>query len=86
MCCRERSRAWVVRADRADVPVDGRPVVVQVRRLACRDWRCPRKTFREQVSGGLQRYQRRTARVASQVAAVVRELAGRAGARMLAVL
>ncbi|WP_375708357.1 transposase family protein [Actinomadura sp. K4S16] len=27
----------------ADVPVDGRPVVldVRVRRLACRDWRCP---------------------------------------------
>ncbi|MBE1537034.1 ISL3 family transposase [Actinomadura algeriensis] len=72
----------------ADVPVDGRPVVldVRVRRLACRDWRCPRRTFREQLPGLLERYQRRTVRLTAQVGAVVRELAGRAGARMLAVL
>lgn len=49
----------------ADVPVDGRPVVldVRVRRLACRDWRCPRRTFREQLPGLLERYQRRTVRL-----------------------
>ncbi|WP_165959269.1 ISL3 family transposase [Actinomadura sp. KC345] len=72
----------------ADVPVDGRPVVldVRVRRLACRDWRCPRRTFREQFPGLLERYQRRTVRLTAQVGAVVRELAGRAGARLLAVL
>jgi len=75
--------AWCERAV-ADVPVDGRPVVVnvRVRRLACRDWRCPRRTFREQVCGVLERYQRRTARLTAQVGAVVRELAGRASARV----
>jgi transposase len=74
-----RVHAWCERVV-ADVPVDGRPVVVnvRVRRLACRDWRCPRRTFREQVSGVLERYQRRTARLAAQIGAVVRELAGRA--------
>jgi transposase len=75
--------AWCERAV-ADVPVDGRPVVVNVwvRRLACRDWRCPRRTFRQQVCGVLERYQRRTARLTAQAAVVVRELAGRAGARV----
>jgi transposase len=82
-----RVHAWCERVV-ADVPVDGRPVVVKVpvRRLVCRDWRCPRRTFREQVSGVLERYQRRTARLAAQVGAVVRELAGRASARVLPAL
>jgi len=71
----------------ADVPVDGRRVVVRVRvrRLVCPTRGC-RHTFREQVPGVLERYQRRTARLASQVKAVVQELAGRAGARLLAIL
>lgn len=79
--------AWCQRTV-TDLPVDGRPVMVnvQVRRLACRNWRCPRRTFREQIPGVLERYQRRTARLAVQVGAVVRELAGRAGARVLSVL
>jgi transposase len=79
--------AWCERIV-ADVPVDGRPVVVnvRVRRLACRDWQCPRRRFREQVSGVLERYQRRTARLTTQVRAVVRELAGRASARVLPAL
>ncbi len=47
----------------ADVPVDGRRVVVRVR----------------------DRYQRRTTRLTRQVMAVVKELAGRAGARLLAI-
>jgi transposase len=47
---------------------------------------CPRQTFREQVPGVLGRYQRRTARLAGQVGAAVRELAGRAGSRLLAAL
>jgi transposase len=65
-----------------DVPIDARQVVVRVRvrRLMCSTLGC-RKTFREQVPGVLQRYQRRTPRLASQIGAVVRELAGRAGAR-----
>ncbi|MEU1600477.1 ISL3 family transposase [Streptomyces sp. NPDC005708] len=71
----------------ADVPVDGRRVVVRVRvrRLVCPTRGC-RHTFREQVPGVLERYQRRTARLTGQVKAVVKELAGRAGARLLAIL
>lgn len=68
----------------ADVAVDGRRVVlsVQVRRLVCPVLGCPRQTFREQVPGLLQRYQRRTTRPAGQLGSVVKELAGRAGARL----
>lgn len=68
----------------ADVPVDARPVVVRVRvrRLVCPTRGC-RRTFREQLPGVLERYQRRTPRLAVQVGAVVRELAGRAGSRVL---
>ncbi|MCX4825935.1 ISL3 family transposase [Streptomyces sp. NBC_01142] len=71
----------------ADVPVDSRRVVVRVRvrRLVCPTRDC-RHTFREQVPGVLERYQRRTARLTGQVKAVVKELAGRAGARLLAIL
>ncbi|MEU5547672.1 ISL3 family transposase [Streptomyces sioyaensis] len=71
----------------ADVPVDGRRVVVcvRVRRLVCPTRGCGH-TFREQVPGVLERYQRRTSRLTRQVKAVVKELAGRAGARLLAIL
>lgn len=71
----------------ADVPVGGRRVVVRVRvrRLVCPTRGC-RHTFREQVPGVLERYQRRTPRLTAQVKAVVKELAGRAGARLLAIL
>jgi transposase len=50
-----------------DVPVDGRRVVVSVRlrRLVCPVLGCPRQTFREQVPGLVERYQRRTSRLAS---------------------
>nr|WP_088245230.1 ISL3 family transposase [Streptomyces sp. LUP47B] len=70
-----------------DVPVDGRRVVVRVRvrRLVCPTRGC-RHTFREQVPGVLDRYQRRTTRLTRRVKAVVTELAGRAGARLLAIL
>ncbi|WP_455569522.1 ISL3 family transposase, partial [Streptomyces violascens] len=71
----------------ADVPLDGRRVVVRVRvrRLVCPTHGC-RHTFREQVPGVLERYQRRTARLTRQVKAVVKELAGRGGARLPAIL
>ncbi|QFG27044.1 transposase family protein [Actinomadura sp. WMMB 499] len=76
--------AWCERTV-ADLPVDGRPMVmgVKVRRLACRNRRCLRQTFRGQVAGVLERYQRRTARLAVQVGVVVRELAGRGGTRVV---
>jgi hypothetical protein len=72
----------------ADVPVDGRRVQVRVRarRLRCTAPGCPRQTFREQVPGVLERYQRRTARLTGQVSAIARELAGRASARLLSAL
>ncbi|WP_245598485.1 transposase family protein, partial [Glycomyces arizonensis] len=68
----------------ADVSVDARPVVakVRVRRLRCENAECPRRTFREQVTGVLERYQRRTGRLAAQIGAVARELAGRASQRV----
>lgn len=70
-----------------DVPVDARRVILKVRmrRLVCPTPGC-RQTFREQLPGVLERYQRRTARLGAQVGAVVRELAGRAGARVLGTL
>ena len=58
---------------------------MRVRRLVCPTRGC-RHTFREQVPGVLERYQRRTARLTRQVKAVVKELAGRAGSRLLAIL
>jgi hypothetical protein len=72
----------------ADVPVDGRRVLVKVRarRMRCPVPGCAVQTFREQVPGVLERYQRRTARLNGQVSAAVRELAGRAGSRLLAAL
>jgi hypothetical protein len=44
------------------------------------------QTFREQVPGVLDRYQRRTTRLTGQVGAAVRGLAGRAGSRLLSAL
>jgi transposase len=72
----------------ADVPADGRRVLVKVkvRRMRCPVAECKVQTFREQVPGVLDRYQRRTTRLTMQVSAVVRELAGRASARLLPAL
>jgi zinc-finger of transposase IS204/IS1001/IS1096/IS1165 len=72
----------------ADVPADGRRVLVRVRvrRMRCPVPGCPRQTFREQVPGVLDRYQRRTTRLTGQVSVVAGELAGRAGTRLLPAL
>jgi transposase len=72
----------------ADVPADGRRVLVKVRvrRMRCPALDCTVQTFREQVSGVLERYQRRISRLTAQVSAVARELAGRASARLLPAL
>lgn len=50
----------------ADVPADGRRVQVRarVRRMRCPGLDCAVQTFREQVPGVLDRYQRRTSRLA----------------------
>jgi hypothetical protein len=72
----------------ADVPVDGRRVVVRLRarRMRCPVLGCAVQTFREQVPDVVGRYQRRTVRLAGQVEAAARALAGRAGSRLLAAL
>ncbi|OLF13472.1 ISL3 family transposase [Actinophytocola xanthii] len=72
----------------ADVPVDGRRVLVRlrIRRMRCPVAECARRTFREQVPGLIERYQRRTVRLGEQVRSVMRELAGRASARLLPAL
>ncbi|MFD8766534.1 transposase family protein [Streptomyces mirabilis] len=72
----------------ADTAVAGRPVVIDlsVRRLVC-DWpTCPRCTFVEQVEGLTVRYGRRTPSLHRLLVAIALALAGRAGARMAAVL
>ncbi|MFE3122148.1 ISL3 family transposase [Streptomyces hydrogenans] len=67
-----------------DVPVDGRQVVVRVgiRRLVCPVRDCGRQTFREQVPGLLERHQRRTTRLTGRLSELVKELCGRASARL----
>ena len=72
----------------ADVPADGRRVVLKVRarRMRCPVTGCGVQTFREQVPGVLERYQRRTVRLTGQVSVVARALAGRASARLLPAL
>lgn len=69
----------------ADVSVDARRVLIRVRvhRMRCPVTHCERQTFREQVPGLLERYERRTVRLREQVQAVVGELAGRDSARVL---
>jgi hypothetical protein len=59
---------------------------VRVRRMRCPALTCPVQTFREQVPGLLDRYQRRTTRLTIQAGDVARQLAGRAGAALLTAL
>jgi len=74
----------------ADTPVGDQPVVIAltVRRLYCDNALCGRRTFVEQVAGLTFRYGRRTqdSRRILAVVAVAVALAGRAGARLAAVL
>ncbi|WAT94494.1 hypothetical protein [Streptomyces nigrescens] len=68
----------------ADLPSAGRRVVLclHVRRFACADASCGRRTFAEQVPGLTRRYGRWTERLRSALAEVGLALAGRAGARI----
>lgn len=68
----------------ADVPMDGRRVVVsvQVRRLVRTALGCPRQPSASKVPGLLVRYRCRTTRLAGQLGFRVKGLAGRAGARL----
>jgi hypothetical protein len=63
-----------------------RPGPRAVRRMRCPALDCEVQTFREQVPGVLDRYQRRISRLTAPVSKVARELAGRASARLLPAL
>lgn len=68
----------------ADLPSAGRRVVLclNVRRFACADPSCERRTFAEQVPGLTRRYSRWTERLRLALAEIGLALAGRAGARI----
>ncbi|MFE0459416.1 ISL3 family transposase [Kitasatospora sp. NPDC058965] len=72
----------------ADAPLGGRSVAIElcVRRLFCDTAHCTRRTFAEQVADLTVRYGRRTIILAEIVQAIALALAGRAGARLAAVL
>jgi transposase len=72
----------------ADGPSGGRPVVIRlaVRRFLCRNPACRSVTFAEQVDGLTGRYLRRSLPLRGLLAQVGLALAGRAGARLAAVL
>ncbi|MFD9575622.1 ISL3 family transposase [Streptomyces sp. NPDC059982] len=72
----------------ADTPVGDQPVVIAltVRRLYCDNALCGRRTFVEQAAGLTFRYGRRTPASRRVLTVVAVALAGRAGARLAAVL
>ncbi|MFB6811470.1 ISL3 family transposase [Streptomyces sp. NPDC056387] len=72
----------------ADVPSAGRSVVLQlrVRRFACANSGCTRRTFVEQIPGLTRRHGQRTERPRATLAAVGLALADRAGARLSSAL
>ncbi|MFE5923966.1 ISL3 family transposase, partial [Streptomyces sp. NPDC056468] len=82
-----RVHSWYQRC-LADAAVGGRPVVIDlsVRRLFCDVTDCARRTFAEQVEGLTIPYGRRTVDLLGIVQAIALALAGRAGARLAAVL
>jgi len=72
----------------ADTPCGGRRVVIRlsVRRFFCDTASCPKKTFAEQVPGLTARRARRTPPLARALTGIALALAGRAAARLAAVL
>jgi transposase len=72
----------------ADAPAGGRPVVIRltVRRFFCGNPGCAAVTFAEQVEGLTSRRARRTPPLARMLTGVALALAGRAGARLAALL
>jgi hypothetical protein len=72
----------------ADAAIGGqRPVIrLVVRRFFCGNPDCPNKTFAEQVDGLTSRRARRTPPLAQMLTATALALAGRAGARLAALL
>ncbi|MFD8563405.1 ISL3 family transposase [Streptosporangium canum] len=68
----------------ADTAVGGRrtAIMLQVRRLFCRESTCERRTFCEQVPGLTVRYGRKTPPLVDALRHIVVALAGRAGSRL----
>jgi len=72
----------------ADAPVGGHRVVIRltVRRFFCANQDCPAVTFAEQIDGLTSRRARRTPPLARTLTGIALALAGRAGARLAALL
>jgi len=72
----------------ADVPVGGHRVMIRltVRRFFCASQDCPAVTFAEQIEGLTSRRARRTPPLARTLAGIALALAGRAAARLAALL
>ncbi len=72
----------------ADAPVGGQRVLIRlaVRRFFCGNPDCPAVTFAEQIDGLTSRRARRTPPLGRMLAGIALALAGRAGARLAAVL
>jgi hypothetical protein len=72
----------------SDAAIGGqRPVIrLVVRRFFCGNPDCPNKTFAEQIDGLTSRRARRTPPLAQTLTAIALALAGRAGARLAALL
>ncbi|MFF7890272.1 ISL3 family transposase [Streptomyces sp. NPDC007916] len=72
----------------ADLPSTGQRVVLslRVRRFFCADPSCPRKTFVEQVAGLTRHHGQVTERLRSAMGSIGLALAGRAGARLAALM
>jgi len=72
----------------ADAPIGGRRVLIRlvVRRFFCGNPDCPAVTFAEQIDGLTSRRARRTPPLARALTGIALALAGRAGARLAALL
>lgn len=68
----------------ADTPLGGAPVVIRllVRRFACREAGCGRRTFAEQIPGLTVPHARHSPPLRHALTAVALALGGRAGARL----
>jgi transposase len=88
--CGQRSERVHSRYQRrlTDAAIGGRVVLIRltVRRFFCDCPACPATTFAEQIEGLTTRYARRSPPLAAMLTAIAVALAGRAGARLAAVL
>jgi transposase len=81
--CTQAGHGWFTRRIQS-LPCSGRAVVfhIQARRFRCPNARCPRRTFREDLSCVAARYQRRTDAATRLLQGVGVEVGGQAGVRL----